>query len=78
MLDFRSGHVKTGVGAASINKMTCILKTILKEAYFWEDIDRDPTAGIGKIKEHKKEKRVFTRDELKMLFLEKPGIWGDL
>ena len=63
VLDFRSGLAKTGVGAASINKITGILKTILKEAYFREDIDRDPTAGIGKVKELKKEKGIIIIDQ---------------
>ena len=55
------------------------LKTILKEAFFREDIERDPTLGIGSTKYESGEVGTFTEDELRMLFPPQiPGPWPDL
>ena len=40
------------------------MRTILKEAYFREDITRDPTVGIGNSRYQPKEIGVFTAEEL--------------
>lgn len=78
ILDFRSRLVTAGTGSRTVNRTIGILKIICKEAYFREDIDRDPTAGIGEVKYEKRQTGVFTAKELKALFEERPGIWGDL
>jgi len=60
----------------TVQKAVGVLKTILKEAYFREDISRDPTVGIGNSRYQPKEIGVFTAEELKTLFPAKPpGPW---
>ena len=54
------------------------LKTVLREAFFREEIDRDPTVGVGQIKYKETEVGVFTVAEVKALFREVPGVWKDL
>ncbi|MGD0727051.1 MAG: site-specific integrase [Spirochaetia bacterium] len=61
------------------NKVLGILKLILRRASFLEDIARDPTAGVGNLKETRKEAGVFTAEELKSLFpLIGLGPWRNL
>jgi hypothetical protein len=56
-----------------------MLKIILKEAFFREEIDRDPTAGVGNTKYESANIGTFTEDELRMLFPRKvPDPWGDV
>ncbi len=49
------------------NRAIGVLKTILNEAYFREDIDRNVTAGIGNIKIQHREKGILSVKELKSL-----------
>jgi integrase len=50
-----------------------------KEALFQEDIQSDPTAGIGNIKEHRRPPDTFSLQELQLLFpIESLGPWEDL
>lgn len=65
------------IGARTANCTMGALKTALREAYFREDIERDPTVGIGQIKYEEAEVGVFTMKELKALFHEAPGVWRD-
>jgi integrase len=61
------------------NKALAVLKTICKEAFFREDLDRDPTSGVGNLKEIRKEPGIFTAEELRALFpAEGLGPWKGL
>ena len=66
------------IGARTANCTIGALKIALREAYYREDIDRDPTVGIGQIRYREKEVGVFTTEEVKALFAETPGVWRDL
>jgi len=78
ILQFRSRLINKHGYTRTVQKAMGILKTILKEAYFREHIDRDPTVGIGKIKYEQKEAGVFSPEELRILFSDIPGVWMDL
>ena len=66
------------VGARTANCTMGALKTIIREAFYREEIDRDPTVGVGQIKYKETEVGVFTVDEIRALFREVPGVWQDL
>ena len=66
------------IGPRTANCTMGALKTALREAYYREDIDRDPTVGIGEIKYKEQEVGVFTVEEIRALFLEAPGVWQDM
>jgi len=51
-----------------VNKALGIVKVIFQEALYREEINRDPTAGVGRIKERRKERGIFTVEELRALF----------
>jgi len=69
VLDYRSRLAALlGSKVNTANKALAVLKTILKEALFREDIARDPTAGVGNLKEDRKEAGIFTAEELRALF----------
>lgn len=79
ILDYRERLIEKLGYTRTAQKAVGVLKTILKEAYFREDITRDPTVGIGSTRYQPKEIGVFTAEELKTLFpAEPPGPWGDL
>ena len=78
ILDFRRRLVKQGVGARTINMTVGILKIVFHEALFREDINRDPTLGVGQLKYDKEEIGIFTRQEMIDLFAKRPGVWRDL
>jgi len=67
IIDYRSRLIeKSSVSTA--NKVISILKTIIKEAYFREEINSDPTIGIGRMKYQPIQIDIFTPDELSLLF----------
>ena len=82
LLDWRERLVATcrkrRIGARTANCTMGALKTVLREAFYREEIDRDPTVGIGEIKYEETEVGVFSVDEVKLLFREVPGVWKDL
>jgi integrase len=82
LLDYRERLVatrnKSRVGARTANCTMGALKTVLREAFFREEISRDPTVGIGEIKYEETEVGVFSVNEVKLLFREVPGVWKDL
>ena len=80
VLDYRSRLAALlGSKVNTANKALAVLKTILKEALFREDLTRDPTVGVGNLKEQRKEAGIFTTAELLALFpLEGLGPWADL
>jgi integrase len=68
VLEFRSRLAQLlGSKVNTANKALAVLKTLLKEALFREDIARDPTAGVGNLKEDRAEAGIFTADELRAL-----------
>ena len=69
VLDYRSRLAEQlGSKVNTSNKALAVLKTILKEALFREDLPRDPTAGVGNLKEDRKEAGIFTAEELRAMF----------
>lgn len=75
VLDFRARLVKK-IGLKRTTEMVVArLKTILKELYFREEMDRDITGGIGTIKHDAKTRDRFTTAELRILFETSPGPW---
>ncbi len=77
IIDFRSRLVSQK-GDSTANKTIGVLKTIFKEALFREDINRDPTIGIGKIKYDKKVTGILSPTELKAIFpTDRLGPWKD-
>jgi integrase len=77
ILQFRSRLIQKHGYSRTVQKVISLLKTILKEAYFREHIDRDPTIGIGKVKYEQREAGTFNEKELKSLFKAAPGVWKD-
>ncbi len=78
VLDFRSRLLKR-TGERTVNRVIGILKLIFKEGIYREELDRDPTVGIGEIKYQKKITGIFSVDELKRLFPENSfGPWAGL
>jgi integrase len=80
VLDFRARiKRKLATHLNTANKSLAVLKTICKEAFFREDLDRDPTAGVGNLKENRREPGIFTAGELQALFpAEGLGPWKSL
>lgn len=64
-------------GQSTVNNVMGILKIVFREGFFREELDRNPTEGIGAIKYQKKEAGIFTLDELRRLFVEEPNPWQD-
>jgi hypothetical protein len=78
VLDLRS-RLLTMCSPATVNKALGIVKVIFREAVYREEINRDPTAGVGRIKEHRKERGIFTVEELRVLFPDHGyGPWRDV
>lgn len=78
VLDFRQRLIDRA-GSRTVNTVITVLKTCFKEGVFREDLEKDPTIGVGNIRYAKRESGVFSRTELGMLFPEiPPGPWEDL
>ncbi len=77
ILDLRQRLIdKKGPGVA--NKALTALRTCLREAYYREELSRDPCLGVGKINVPKPEVGTFTAAELAKLFpKEGLGPWKD-
>ena len=78
VLDFRRRLVEKNTGARTVNMTIGILKIVFHEALFREDIDRDPTLGVGQLKYEQQEIGIFTRQEMIDLFADRPGVWRNL
>ncbi|MGQ9616323.1 MAG: hypothetical protein ACUVWJ_07955 [Spirochaetota bacterium] len=52
----------------TVSKALGIVKVIFREALYLEEINRDPTARLGIMKERIKERGIFTGEELRALF----------
>jgi len=78
VLDLRSRLLAKNA-PATVNKALGIIKVIFREALYREEINRDPTAGVGRIKEHRQEHGIFTGEELRALFPDIGyGPWRDI
>ena len=78
VLDLRS-RLLTKCSPATVNKALGIVKVIFREAMYREEVNRDPTAGVGRIKERKTERGIFTVGELRELFPDHGyGPWRDV
>jgi integrase len=78
VLDLRS-KLLAKCSPATVNKAIGIVKVIFREALYREEINRDPTAGVGRIKERIKERGIFTGEELRALFTDYGyGPWQDI
>jgi integrase len=65
ILDFRERLRRKGHSASKINSIVNALKGVFSEAYFREDIPRNPGSGIGALKYEKKQIGAFTPEEVK-------------
>jgi hypothetical protein len=78
VLDLRSRLLAKNAPATA-NKALGVVKVILREALYRQEIPRDPTAGVGKVKYRKEERGVFTAEEQRRLFPNHGyGPWRDL
>jgi len=78
VLDLRSRLLAKNAPARVI-KALGIVKVIFREALFREEINRDPTAGVGRVKYCKVERGIFTAEELRTLFPDHGyGPWKDI
>jgi len=79
ILDFRQRLRAQGQSDRQASRIISALKTCLKEGVYREELDRDPTAGIGNIRQERSERGVFTTEELRTLFpVQGSGPWTDL
>lgn len=67
ILDWRS-RIRQQLGIGPANYALKTLKAILKHAYYRDDIDRDPTGGIGNIQTSSPARGTFTQEELDQMF----------
>ena len=78
VLDLRSRLLQKNA-PATVNKALGIVKVIFREALYREEINRDPTAGVGNVRYQKEEHGIFTVEELRMLFPDHGnGPWKDV
>jgi hypothetical protein len=47
IIDFRGRLLASGLGDGQLNRILRVLKTCLKEGLHREELERDPTAGVG-------------------------------
>lgn len=75
VLDFRS-RLMAKHGPRVVNRTIGVLKVIFKEGIFREDLERDPTLGVGNVREDPRQIGTFTAQELQTMFpAEGPGPW---
>jgi len=54
---------------ATVNKALGVVKVVFREALYREEINRDPTTGVGRVKYHKEERGVLRRRSCAGCFL---------
>ena len=78
IFDLRSRLLRR-TSPATTNKVIDIVKVILREAVVREELERDPTFLVRRVRHKKQERGTFTVDELKLLFPESGhGPWKDV
>jgi integrase len=79
VLDFRSRLLSAGTGARTVNRTIAVLKVAFREGMFREELERDPTGGVGMVNYDRKVPGTFSPAEIAALFPEEPpGPWKDL
>lgn len=80
VLDFRSRLLaKLGERKDRVNRALRVLKVIIHEALYRQDIDRDPTSGVGHVKTERRSPGILSVEELGVLFPEDGlGPWRSL
>ncbi|MGA2977889.1 MAG: tyrosine-type recombinase/integrase [Spirochaetia bacterium] len=63
----------TSKGLNTTNKVLEVVKIILSEAYYREDIAANPGAGVGKLKEDRRQRDILTPEETAQLLALCPG-----
>ena len=69
IFDLRSRLLKK-CSPATTNKVIDVVKVVLREAVIREELDRDPTELVRRVRHQKRERGIFSVDELKRLFPE--------
>ncbi len=78
VLDFRSRLLAAGTGARTVNRTIAVLKVVFREGIFREELERDPTQGVGQVNYTREVPGTFSRAEIAALFPETPpGPWKD-
>ena len=78
ILDFRDRVLKaTGGKINTANKVIATVKTVLSEAYFREEIERDPGSRLGNLSYQRAESEIFAVEEIRSLFSQCPGYFDD-
>jgi integrase len=75
VLDFRSRLLEQIGACNTLNRVMSAIKTILSEAYFRGDSDVNAGDKIGNINYEAETRDVFTLDEMRLLFANRPGVW---
>jgi integrase len=77
IFDLRSRLLKR-CSPATANKVIDVVKVVLREAVIREELRRDPTELVRRVRHQKRERGVFTVEELRRLFPERGyGPWKD-
>ena len=67
LIYFRSRiRKKLGEKRKTVNKVMGVVNTIFKEALYWENLEKDPTSGIGSIKEDRRPPDAFGLEDLQL------------
>lgn len=61
----------------TMEKVRQVLSVIFTEAVENGDIPRNPMRRLGQITYEKKPHTILTKEQLRLLFAESPGVWGD-
>lgn len=78
VLDFRQRLIALA-GPRTVNSAMTVLKSCIKEGIFREDLEKDPTIGVGNIRYEKRQSGIFSAAELLDLSPPTgPGPWEDL
>jgi integrase len=78
ILDFKKRLINKIGLCNTVNKVRDMIRTIFSEAFLREEIPRNPAIRIGNVKYDTIKRCVFSTDEIKLMFRECPGAWGDL
>jgi integrase len=74
----KKGRASYPLSPTTVNQCLTCLKIMLNEAVRLEYLLKNPAAGIGKLKEHKQSRSIFTLEEVRTLFCDDTvdSVWG--